>query len=120
MKATYFKASRRFQSGYEKDLITAWGLSRRTAPLVSKLRDMTGDEWQLSDNATSRAASALRDMGFEAFVEFTAKKAADIRKTTEELREESGDDGSRQALLEESVGTLRKNEYWEGSRIVRH
>lgn len=118
MNATYFKSSRRSVSSYERDLISAWGMSRRTAPLVSKLREITGTEWQLSDKETSKAASALREMGFDAFVKFTAEKAAAVRAETERVFAEVGEDYEREILLEESVGTLRKNEYWHNGRVI--
>jgi len=120
MKATYFNSRPRSLSNYEKDIKTAWGMSNRTAPMVSKLREVTGSEWQLSDKETTRATLALQEMGFEKFVAFTADKAATIRREVDELFADDEPDYERQILLEESVGTLRKNEEWVNGRVIRH
>jgi hypothetical protein len=120
MKATYFKSRPRSLSSYEQDLIKAWGMSRRTAPLLSKLRDLTGDEWQLSDKDTAAAASALHEMGFEKFVAFTAAKADDTRRFLDEVFADSEPDYEREILLEESVGTLRNNQEWVNGRVISH
>lgn len=75
MKATYFKSRPRNLSGYEQEIISVWGMSRRTVKFVSSLREITGSEWQLTDKETSKVASLIHELGFEKFASLTHERA---------------------------------------------
>lgn len=79
MTSSYFTSSRRSLSGYEKDLISGWGMSRRTVKFVSSLRVVKGTEWQLTDKETSKVASMIHELGFEKFVELTQSRGTENR-----------------------------------------
>ena len=76
----------------KKTISAAWGISNKNAAIFARYQKLDGSEWmfshdsKVSDKSTREAASALLELGIDAFVKLTKEKA---KKAKEARGEES-------------------------------